>query len=61
MILIELHYHGKRFSVNADYIAAVNSKQNEDGCEIFMVGDRADEFWNADESYEEVIELLKGR
>ena len=58
MKFIELHYKGAKYSLRADYIAAVNQRF-EKGCEVYLVGDRLNEAWNTDESYEEVLLLIK--
>ena len=59
MKLIELHYDGNPYSLNVDYIAAVNPLTYDDGCEVYMVGDVKDEQWNCDESYDEVLRMIK--
>lgn len=59
MKFIELHYRKEPYSVNVDYIAAVNPKDYCGGCEVYMVGDVKNEYWNCDESYEEVLRLIK--
>lgn len=57
MKLIELHYNGMPFSLRVDYIAAVNTVEFRDGCEVFMVGEGQP--WNPDESYEEVLRMIQ--
>ena len=59
MKLIELHFGEKPYSLNADYIAAVNPNRDGAGCEVYMVGDCLNEMWNTDEEYEEVLRLIK--
>lgn len=59
MKFIELHFRGREYSLNADYIVAVNPKESNEGCEVYTVGDRINEAWNADESYEEILRMLK--
>lgn len=59
MKLIELHFDEKPYSLNVDYIAAICPKTADDGCEIYMVGDRMNEYWNSDESYDEVLRMIK--
>lgn len=57
MNLIELHYLGHAYSVNADYITAINPKPGNEGCEIYTVGDK--EPWNTDETYAHIIIQLE--
>lgn len=57
MKFIELHF-GSKYALNVDYIVAVNPKTNG-GCEIFTVGDKAGDSWNSDESYEEVMRMIR--
>ena len=59
MKLIEVHFDEKPYSLNADYIAAIYPKTADDGCEVYMVGDAHGEQWNTDESYDEVLRMIK--
>lgn len=59
MKFIELHFRGSKYCLNADYIVAVNPKESGEGCDVYMVSDRINEAWNTDESYEEILRMLK--
>ena len=57
MKLIELHCNGNPFSLNVDYIVSVLKRDEES--EVYMVGDMLNEGYKPDESYEEVLRLIK--
>lgn len=55
---IELHYNGRRYSLNADFITSVSSA-DEGGCYVWLLGEPTSNPDSCDESYEEVIQLIK--
>lgn len=61
MKLIELHWNGNPYSLNVDYIVAVCKMggDSETESEIFTVGDKRGDSWNAEESYEEVMQMIQ--
>jgi len=58
MRLIELHYKGRGFSINADFITMVGLA-DEGGCRIWLLGEPNRNPNFCDESYEKVIQLIK--
>lgn len=58
MRLIELHYGGRSYSLNADFITEVD-RLDEGGCYVWLLGEPIDSPHSCDESYEEVIQLIK--
>jgi len=58
MRLIELHSGGRRYSLNADFITGV-AWPDEGGCYVRMLGEPTGNPNFCDESYEEVIQLIK--
>lgn len=58
MRLIELHYGGRRYSLNVDFITGVASL-DEGGCSVWVLGEPDDRPNTCDESYEEVIRLIQ--
>lgn len=58
MRLIELHSGGRRYSLNVDFITAV-ALADKGGCRVWLLGEPVDNPNSCDESYEEVIQLIK--
>lgn len=58
MRLIELHYGGRSYSLNADFITVVD-RLDEGSCYVWLLGEPTDSPHYCDESYEEVIQLIK--
>ena len=54
-VFIELHQHNKRRLFQVSNISAVVDSVND--CSVYIVGDP--EPFDADEDYEEIIEILK--
>ena len=58
MKLIELHYGGRRYSLNVDFITGV-AFLDGGGCHVWVLGEPVGNPSVCDESYEEVIQLIK--
>lgn len=58
MRLIELHYGECRYLLNVDLITSV-SLADKGGCRVWVLGEPVDNPNVCDESYEEVIKLIK--
>ena len=58
MRLIELHNGGRRYSLNTDFITGV-AWLGEGGCYVWLLGEQNRNPYFCDESYEEVIQLIK--
>lgn len=58
MKLIELHFKERPYSINPNYIVAINPLI-KGGCEVFTVGDKWNDAWNTDESYEEILQKIR--
>ena len=56
---IEVHYGGMAYSVNVEYIACVAPDEGGHGSRIFSVGDAPGNACNADESYDEVMRMIR--
>ena len=56
---IEVHCGGMAYSVNVCFIACVAPLDEGDGSRIFSVGDAPGNSCNTDESYEEVMRMIR--
>lgn len=59
MRLIELHNGILRYSLNTDFITNVGAMGLKSGCHIWILGEPTQEPVYCDESYEEVIRLIR--
>lgn len=59
MKFIELHINSEPLLLNMALIESIRHSCYDGKAHIYMAGSAADEYWITDESYEEILDILK--